>query len=260
MKPFHGLRWCLSLPVGAVLLGSSFGAVTKPTGMPPPTATELWGPIPPVVTATEGQAPSDAIVLFDGKSLDAWEPVKPGSKGWNLVDGLMVIAPGQGDIRTKVPYGSLQLHLEYREPIGEKDTGQHRGNSGVIFMDLYQLQILDSYQNPTFVNGQAGSVYKQYAPLVNACRPPGVWQTYDAVFITPRFAGDGTLLRPAQITLFHNGVMVLHDVSLLGPTVRQGLPHYKPHADKLPLALQGHHDPVAFRNIWIREIKLRSGN
>jgi hypothetical protein len=226
-------------------------------GDPPARLTEVWGPVPPVVSAPAGMAPSDAVVLFDGRNADAWEPVTPGSRGWKVVDGALVVVPKSGYLRTKAAFGDLQLHIEFREPTDVKDkNGQYRGNSGVFFMGLYELQVLDSYRNPTYVNGQAAAIYKQYAPLVNACRPPGEWQTYDAVFLAPRFGPDGRLLRPARATVFHNGVLVLYDVQLKGPTLFRGFPQYSAHPARLPLQLQEHNDPVAFRNIWVRELRL----
>jgi len=151
----------------------------------------------------------------------------------------------------------MQLHIEFREPkpIGDK-KGQSRGNSGIFMMGLYELQVLDSYNNTTYVNGQAGSIYKQHPPLVNACRPPEVWQTYDVIFIAPRFASDGSLISPARETVLHNGVLIQYDVVLKGPTEYRGYPKYKAHAAKLPIQLQDHGDRVAYRNIWVREITL----
>ena len=232
--------------------------------LPPPEATEYWTPVPPVVTATAAGVPSDAIVLFDGTNLDAWEPARPDGHPWKIEDGAMVIiptpAPGKPcDQQTKRSFGDVQLHLEFRTPAEVKGESQGRGNSGVYFMGLYEIQILDSWNNPTYVNGQAGSIYKQHPPLVNASRPPGVWQVYDVVFIAPRFAADGGLASPARMTAFHNGVLVQHDAVLRGPTVFRGQPKYAPHAAKLPIVLQDHRNPTAFRNIWVREIALPEG-
>ena len=235
-----------------------FGGAFAAAELPAPEATEQWAPLPPVVTAPAGVRPSDALVLFDGRSLDAWEPVRPGEPGWKIEDGAMVIVPNPQpcDQRTKTAFGDIQLHLEFRTPAKIAGSGQGRGNSGIYFMGLYELQILDSWQNSTYVNGQAAAVYKQHPPLVNASRPPGEWQTYDVVFIAPRFAADGRLLSPARITALHNGVLVQYDAVLRGPTVFRGEPHYAPHAAKLPLVLQDHRNAVAFRNIWVRELKL----
>jgi hypothetical protein len=226
--------------------------------LPPPELTEVWTPVPPVISAPVQGVPSDAIVLFDGKSLDAWVPIRAGEPTWKIEDGFMVVVPNPKpcDVQTRQAFGDVQLHLEFRTPAKVVGDGQGRGNSGIYFMGLYELQILDSWQNPTYVNGQAASIYKQIPPLVNASRPPGEWQSYDVVFIAPRFAADGKLLRPARITAFHNGVLVQHDVTLRGPTVFRGEPKYSPHAAKLPLLLQDHRNPVAFRNIWVRELSL----
>lgn len=222
--------------------------------LPPPEATEVWSPVPPIVSADPGRPPSDAIVLFDGSNLNAW--VVPETPGWKLEDGA-IVAPAKektGMLRTREGFGDAQLHLEFRTPAPAAGEGQSRGNSGVYLMGIYEVQVLDSWHNKTYVNGQAAAVYKQYAPLVNASRPPGHWQTYDLVFIAPRFGADGGLLSPARVILFHNGVLVQHDVALRGPTLNRGLPHYTPHAAELPLELQDHKNPVAFRNIWIRRL------
>jgi len=233
----------------------------------PHTLTEVWSPVPPVVTAPATGAPSDAIVLFDGTSLDAWEPARPDGHPWKIEDGTMAViptaAPGRPcDQRTKQSFGDVQLHLEFRLPTDATGDGQNRSNSGVFFMGLYELQILDSYQHATYVNGQNASVYKEHAPLVNASRPPGEWQTYDVVFLAPRFTAAGALRSPARLTAFHNGVLVQYDVALTGPTPNgptfnlPQLPPYAAHASKLPLLLQDHRNPVAFRNIWLRELTL----
>ncbi len=227
--------------------------------LPPPEATEYWTPVPPVVSAPVNHPPSDAIVLFNGTSLDAWEPARAGGNTWIIEDGAMVVVPTPVPDRpinqqTKQAFGDIQLHLEYRTPAVVTGEGQGRGNSGVFFMGLYELQILDSYENPTYVNGQASSIYKQHPPLVNSSRPPGEWQTLDVVFIAPRFNADGSLLSPARMTAFHNGVLVQLDSVLSGPTVFRGEPKYTSHADRLPLMLQDHRKPVAFRNIWVREL------
>ncbi len=227
--------------------------------LPPPSATEAWRPVPPVVDAPANGAPSDATVLFAGTGTDAWQTDDGRPIAWKVVDGALVVAPGSGDIRTREAFGDVQLHLEFRTPAPARGRGQDAGNSGVFLMGRYELQVLDSYRNETYVNGQAASVYKQYAPLVNASRPPGQWQTYDVLFLAPRFDGDGRLLAPARMTVLHNGVLVQHDVALRGSTVYQGLPAYEPHAARLPLRLQDHGNPVAFRNIWIRAIPRPEG-
>lgn len=251
------------------LLLSAFALRLAAADQPPApeTLTEVWTPVPPVVMAPANGVPSDAIVLFNGTNLDAWESASPGGHPWQIVDGAMTIVPTAApakpcDQQTKQAFGDVQLHLEFRTPAVVKGKGQGRGNSGVYFMGLYEVQILDSYENATYVNGQAASVYKEHAPLVNASRPPGEWQTFDVVFVAPRFAADGSLLRPARMTVFHNGVLVLHDVVLTGPTPngptyhQPTLPPYAAHAAKLPLLLQDHRDVIAFRNIWVRELSL----
>jgi len=252
---------------GAVVLHA------QPTGSrgsvaPPEAATEVWSPVPPVVNAPLGKPPADAIVLFDGTNLDAWQPVREHGLRWKIEDNAMVVVPSPQpcDQQTIRAFGDVQLHIEWRTPAQVRGEGQDRGNSGVFFMGLYELQVLDSFNNPTYVNGQAGAVYKEHAPLVNVSRRPGEWQTYDVVFIAPRFGGDGALLAPARMTVFQNGVLVQYDVTLTGPTPngptyhRSTLPPYEAHAVKLPLVLQDHRHPVAFRNIWIREIVLPKNN
>lgn len=236
---------------------SCLGLAAEPAlELPPASATAVWQPVPPVVSAPVEAAPSDAIVLFGGTDLAAWESQKnPGQPApWKIEDGAMIVARNTGYVRTKAAFGDIQLHLEFRTPAEVRRSGQNRGNSGVFFMELYELQVLDSYQNPTYVNGQAGSIYKQHIPLVNASRGPGQWQSYDVVFVAPRFADDGKLLKPARMTVFHNGVLVQHDVELAGATTNRGPPSYKAHPPKAPLSLQDHGDPVAFRNIWVREL------
>ena len=255
---------------GAVAAGAAESAPAQPPAktvalapgsfieLPAHTETELWSPEPKVIQAPPNGAPSDAIVLFDGKSLDAWEPVKtPGAPNpWKLEDGAMVVAPKTGYIRTKQSFGDIQLHLEFRTPSVVKGTSQGRGNSGVFFMGLYEVQVLDSFNNKTYVNGQVGAVYKQHVPLVNASRGPGEWQTYDIVFLAPTFLANGVVDRPARVTVFHNGVIVQHDVEIKGETAHRGYPFYHPHAAKLPLQLQDHGDLVAYRNIWVRELSI----
>jgi hypothetical protein len=204
---------------------------------------------PAVVTPGANNAPpSDAIVLFDGKSLSQWED---GDK-WIVKDGVATSAVK--DIRTKASFGDCQLHVEWAEPAKVESEGQGRGNSGVYLMGTYELQVLDSYNNKTYFDGQCGSMYKQHPPLVNACRKPGEWQTYDVIFEAPRFAADGKLLRPAYITVLQNGVLVQNHFELLGATAWDSPPKYTAHAAKLPIQLQFHGNPVKYRNIWIREV------
>jgi hypothetical protein len=238
-----------------ILIAVTF-AVAAPDEEPAPELTEYWQPVPPAIAAPAGGVPSDATVLFDGTSLAAWAPDESGSAGWKIEDGAMVVVPHAGGIHTREAFGDVQLHLEWREPPDVAGESQARGNSGVFFMGLYELQVLDSYKNKTYVNGQAGSIYKQHPPLVNPTRPPGEWQTYDVVFIAPRFTADGKVASPARMTVFFNGVLVQHDAVLRGPTRWRGEPVYHAHAARLPLALQDHGNPVAFRNIWVRPLAL----
>jgi hypothetical protein len=232
--------------------------LTNADDMPPePKATELWFPVPAKVTpgATAGAPPSDAVVLFDGKNLDAWKSAN-GDKpaGWKIVNGEMVIAPGTGDIQTKARFGDVQLHVEWYAPSLPPDkVNQDRGNSGVFLQDVYEVQVLDNFENVTYVNGQVGSIYKQFPPLVNPTLPAEKWQTYDIIFTAPRFAADGSVGSPARLTVLHNGVLVQNNVSLKGATAYIGAPSYRPHADA-PLRLQDHSHEVRFRNIWLRKL------
>lgn len=246
------LRWLAAvLPSGCLVIASA----QKPE-LPPPEATEKWDPVVKVVQALVGQPPSDAIVLFDGSSTDAWTNSRPEATAWRIVDGAFVSAEGASNVRTKESFGDIQLHLEFRTPPVVSGTGQGRGNSGVQFMGRYELQILDSYDNRTYSNGQAASIYKQHIPLVNAARPPGDWQSFDVIFIAPRFSADGKLKSAGRMTAFHNGVLVQHDVEITGTTVYRGNPAYSPHQDKEPLELQFHKNAVGFRNIWVRKLAL----
>ncbi len=217
--------------------------------------TDVWEPVPDVVTPGIGTAPpSDAIILFDGSSLDNWVGRNNQAVQWSLEDGIMTVVPRSGDIRTKHGFGDVQLHIEWRTPAEVKGAGQGRGNSGIFLMDRYEVQVLDSYENPTYPNGQAASIYKQHIPLVNACREPGEWQTYDIIFMAPRFNEKGRVTHPARITVIHNGVLVQNNVELWGTTKFIGLPQYEAHSDREPIRLQDHGDLVSFRNIWVREL------
>lgn len=218
-------------------------------------------PKPPVVTpgtastqAEPGKAPSDAVVLFDGKDLSEWEGKNGKLAPWHVENGYFEVKPGSGDIHTKQVFGDCQVHVEWASPNPPKGTDQDRGNSGVYLMSLYEIQVLDSYHADTYPDGQAGAVYSQWPPLVNPIRPPGVWQIYDIVFHGPRFSASGELERLATVTVLFNGVLVQDHVSLTGPTAWEGRPPYKKHPEKMPLLLQDHHHPVRFRNIWIREL------
>ncbi|HEX6832678.1 MAG TPA: DUF1080 domain-containing protein [Rudaea sp.] len=213
-------------------------------------------PRPPVVTPGDeaGKPPSDATVLFDGKNLDAWQSDKSGPAGWKIVDGAMEVVGGSGDVATKQKFGDYQLHVEFREPSPPINKSQGRGNSGVFLAGLYEVQVLDSYDNLTYADGQASAIYGQSPPLVNASRPPGQWQTYDIVFEAPRFGKDGSVASSGFVTVFHNGVLTQNHTALLGPSVHHALPKWKPHDLLMPIKLQDHSYPVRFRNIWVRPI------
>jgi hypothetical protein len=215
-------------------------------------------PLPPVVNPGPAgppvPPPADALVLFDGKDLSRWTGDKGLPAKWKVENGYVEVVAKTGDVRTARGFGDCQLHLEWMAPLPAPGAGQDRGNSGVFLMELYEIQVLDCYNNKTYADGMTGAVYGQYPPLVNACRPPGEWQTYDIIFHRPRFDTDGKLLKPARMTVFHNAILVQDNVELLGPT-RLADPTYKAHPDKLPLSLQDHAHPVRFRNIWIRELE-----
>jgi len=233
----------------------------QPTGNP--KDTEVWTPVPRIITpgATTAAAPSDAIVLFGGASLDEWVTAKDKSPaGWTLSKGIVTVKKSAGDIMTKRAFRDYQMHIEWSVPSATKFSGQERGNSGLYLgytgEDGYELQILDSYENTTYVNGQAASLYKQTPPLVNAMKKPGEWQVYDVVWTAPRFKADGSLDSPAYVTAIHNGVLVQNHTALKGFTRYIGAPSYSAHA-ALPILLQAHGDPsppINFRNIWIREL------
>lgn len=212
-------------------------------------------PEPPVVTpgAVTAAPPSDAIVLFDGKDLSAWR----GAEKWKVEDGVAIV--GSGMIETKQAFGDCQLHVEWSSPLPAKGKGQGRGNSGIYMMGLYEVQVLDSFQNETYFDGQAGAIYKQSPPMVNATLPPGKWNTYDIIFTAPRFAANGTLKSPAYMTVLHNGVLLHNHFELIGKTKWHAPASYKPHAEKLPIKLQDHGNPVRYRNIWVREFEQLHG-
>jgi 3-keto-disaccharide hydrolase len=239
-----------------------------PSGQPNgrPEDTEVWAPEPRVVTPgpyVNEPAPSDAIVLFDGTNLDQWVSVKDrGPAKWTVANGVMTVNKASGNIETKRTFRDYQLHLEWRVPESITGTGQARGNSGLFMASTgagdagYELQILDSYGNKTYVNGQAGAIYKQYIPLVNAMRKPGEWNVYDVVWTAPVFNDDGSVRTPAHVTAFHNGLLIQNDVALRGETVYIGQPSYHKHGPSA-IKLQAHGDPsepISFRNIWVREL------
>jgi 3-keto-disaccharide hydrolase len=221
-----------------------------------PKLTEVWQPEPKVIAPgkTSLDAPSDAIILFNGKDLSQWQHVNGNPASWLVINNYIQCKPGSGNIQTKKGFGDCQLHIEWRTPDTAKGEGQERGNSGIFFMGRYELQVLDSYHNRTYSNGQAGSIFKQYMPLVNVCRGPGEWQTYDVIFTAPRFNADSTLKSVATITVLQNGVLIQNNVSLWGGTEYIGIPKYKMHGDRDPLILQEHGNTVKYRNIWIREL------
>ncbi len=195
-----------------------------------------------------GGPPADAIVLFDGKDLSAFE----GGEKWEIADGYAI---NKGGLRSKQAFGDCQLHVEFASPPEVKGKGQSRGNSGIYLMGQYEVQILDSYDNETYFDGQAGAIYKQNPPMVNVSRKPGEWQTYDILFTAPRFAEDGTVASPAYVTVLHNGVVIQNHFEIKGKTEWHKPPEYKKHAEKLPFHIQHHGNPVRFRNLWIREIE-----
>ncbi|MFW6088624.1 MAG: 3-keto-disaccharide hydrolase [Gemmatimonadota bacterium] len=259
-------------------LGSRLGGLFSATALlaaplaaqdaPRPEDTEVWAPTPPVVDPgpapdVAGPPPSDAAVLFGEGGLGEWVNVRDGEPAaWRVENGTLTVDKSVGDIMTRRRFRDYQLHLEWLIPEGITGEGQGRGNSGLFLAYLgkdrggYELQILDSFENETYVNGMAGSVYKQSSPLADASRPPGEWQTYDVVWIAPRFAADGTLVSPARLTAFHNGVLVQNDFELEGETVYRGEPEYHPF-ERAAIMLQAHGDPsppISFRNIWVREL------
>jgi hypothetical protein len=255
-----------------ICISSIYGQITDPK------ATEVWEPEPAVVTpGIFYAAPSDAIILFDGKDLSQWQkPQFIHEKGtvvemkanvdaldnayqnpaadWTVEAGQFTVKPGTGAIETKEKFGDFQLHLEWLSPEDKGKEGQGYSNSGVFMMSLYEIQVLNSYANRTYSNGQAGSIYKQHIPLVNASRKPGEWQRYDIVFTAPKFNKDGSLKSPAYVTAFHNGVLIQNNVELEGPTAYIGKSEYFQHPEEMPLRLQDHGDLVRYRNIWARKL------
>ena len=228
------------------LLAMTLAAVARAENREYLTGIE-W-PDPPVVTpGTCGSPPSDAVVLFDGQDLSAWQ----GGENWKVEDGLAIV--GHGDIRTKQSFGNCQLHVEWSAPIPAAGQGQDRGNSGVFLQDRYEMQVLDSYHSKTYNDGLAGAIYKQTPPMTNALRPPGQWNTYDIIWTAPRFNDDGSLQSPAYVTALVNGVVTLNHFQVLGDTPWHSPPKYEPHG-KAPIRLQDHGHPVRYRNIWVRPL------
>jgi len=262
----------MRIPVSKLLLSAALLATVAPLfaqtpAAPKPEETEVWEPVPKVVTpgpAVEAPPPSDAIVLFDGKNLDEWVTAKDKSPAqWVVADGVMTVNKnGGGNIETKRGFHNYQLHIEWKIPANITGAGQGRGNSGVFLASTgpgdagYELQVLDAYGNKTYVNGMAGSLYKQAIPLANPARKPGEWQSYDVIWTAPKFNADGTLKSPAFATVFYNGVLVENHFELQGETRYIGKPFYKAF-DGAPIKLQAHGDksePISFRNIWVREL------
>lgn len=222
-------------------------------------ATEVWSPVPKKVDVPESGMPSDASILFDGGALGAWESVSGGPAKWDVADGAMTVHPGTGDIRTKQSFCDVQLHVEWSTPTtttdknGKELTSQQRNNSGVFLQELYEVQVLDSYNSATYVNGQAGSIYKQSIPLVNASRAPGQWQTYDIIYTAPKFDAAGVVTSKGRVTVLHNGVLVQNNFEIQGPTAWIGHPPYVAHGCA-PIRLQDHGNPIRYRNIWVRSL------
>jgi hypothetical protein len=242
--------WCCLVAVSITATAQSTGRWL---------AHDMQRPRPPVIAPAKQLlpvlAPSDAVVLFDGTDLSKWRDAEGGPAKWKSQAGYMESVPNSGYIYSADKFGDVQLHVEWASPVPAKGRSQGRGNSGVFLMGLYEVQVLDSYENDTYPDGQAAAIYGQYPPLVNACLPPGQWQSYDIVFHRPRFHEDGTLAKPARLTVHHNGILVQDGRELWGPTAwLQSLP-YKSHPDKLHLSLQDHGNPVRYRNIWLRELQ-----
>ena len=242
----------LLLPI--IPVSAQFPDLIIPAYVPDLSAWEVHDPDRPqpvlVTPGAPGEAPSDAIVLFDGTDLSQWQLRDGSDASWAVQDGYMEVR--RGSIMTRQSFGDVQLHIEWATP--NSGDGQNSGNSGVYLMNTYEVQVLNSYENVTYPDGQAGAIYGQYPPLVNASRPPGEWQTYDIIFRRPRFDDEGNMTWPAHVTVLHNGVLIQNNATLTGPTGHRSRPPYKAHADKLPIQLQDHSEPTRYRNIWVREL------
>ncbi|PYV82378.1 MAG: DUF1080 domain-containing protein [Acidobacteria bacterium] len=266
ISTFAVIFLCVCASVSAQQSATPQASGEQTAGKPKPEETELWQPVPEVVTSGVdcNAPPSDAIVLFDGKNLDEWVSSKDKSPAqWTVANGVITVNKSAGNIETKRQFRDYQLHIEWRVPANITGSGQARGNSGVFLAATgtedggYELQVLDSYKNETYVNGMAGSIYKQAIPLANASRKPGEWQTYDVAWTAPMFNSDGSLKSPAYVTALFNGVLVQNHFELKGETRYIGQPYYKSHGPA-PIMLQAHGDPsqpISFRNIWVRELK-----
>ncbi len=250
----HTNQLIMRIPLLFLCLCFSAGLVSQITD---PKATEFYEPVPPKIKpgTTLGEAPADAIVLLgNGADLSEWSSTKDGSDaGWTQEGDYIIVKPGTGDIQTRRKFGDVQLHVEWRSPSEPDKEGQGRGNSGIFLQNRYEVQVLESEGSDTYTNGQAGSVYKQTPPLVNALKPQGEWQSYDIIYSAPEFSKNGILTRPAYVTLLMNGVVVQNHFEIKGPTEYIGLPHYVSHGDDV-IKLQDHGNLVAYRNIWIREL------
>ena len=263
MKQFSSVKHWVPIAASFFLLPQLYAQTATP--VPPPMVpqmTEFWEPQVPVVTPGKAAAnayltpPSDAIVLFDGKDLSKWKDKDGGPAKWDVKNGVFTVKKGAGDISTAQTFNDFQLHIEWLIPQGITGQSQARGNSGIFLQGLYELQVLDNYNNRTYANGQAGSIYKQSRPLKNAMRAPGDWNVYDVIYTAPRFKEDSSLFSPARVTVIHNGVVVQNNTTITGETQYIGLPNYTFHG-KGPIKLQDHGDPsqpISFRNIWIREL------
>lgn len=220
-----------------------------------PQDTEFYEPKSPKVYTSESSAPSDAIILFNGKDLSNWVQADDNSKqaDWRIDEGILTVKPGTGNIQTKQKFEDFQLHIEWKSPAIIKGEGQGRGNSGIFLQGKYEIQVLDNDNNPTYVNGQAASLYKQRQPLVTAVKPAGQWHSYDILYTAPKFNKDGILVKKGMVTVLHNGVVVHYNTIIEGTTEYLGLPKMVPHGAG-PIVLQDHGDLVSFRNIWIRPL------
>ncbi len=248
--------------VASVLVSSAPQAQPRPQLPQLPLGHDRTRPLPPVVTPGRastpdraGKAPSDAVALFDGNDLSAWVATDGKPTEWVVSDGAMECVPGSGYIRTLQAFGACQLHIEFATPTPAEGSSQGRGNSGLFFGGgRYEIQVLDSFENRTYADGSCGSIYNQYPPLVNASRPPGEWQSYDVLWTPPLFDAEGSLIRPAQVTAFHNGVLIHHNATLVGGTGWLQRSPYRAHPEKMYISLQDHGNPVRYRNIWVREL------
>jgi hypothetical protein len=246
------VRFCFAFATLLVGAASSLGAQAPEAAPPYPAPKTAPRVVAPGVT--DADPPFDAVVLFSGKDLSHWRADNGGPAQWIVRDGYMEVKPGAGGIASVEKFGDVQLHIEWATPSVAKGEGQERGNSGVFLMERYEVQVLDSYQNETYYHGQAGAVYKQWAPLVNASRKPGQWQTYDIIFHAPRFDEMGKVVDRARFTVLHNGVLIQNNVEVYGLTYNDRAPVYIAHGAQESLALQDHGVPVRYRNVWIRRL------